>query len=127
MRPEERDAALLWDMLRFARETASFVDGRTWEEYQRDGLLRRAVERTVLMVGEAASRVSRTFRDAHAEIPWLPIIAQRHRLVHDYQRIDNEKIWCVATEHIPRLIVLLKPLIPPPPADSDSSDKEHQP
>jgi hypothetical protein len=43
MRPEERDAALLWDMLRFARETATFVEDRTWEEYQRDGLLRRAV------------------------------------------------------------------------------------
>jgi len=117
MQPDERDAALLWDMLRHAREAAGFVRGRTWEHYQSDLLLRRAVERSIGIIGEAAARVSRPFRDAHPQIPWRPITAQRHILVHEYRRIKDDKIWRLATEHIPALISLLEPLLPPPPPD----------
>lgn len=97
MRPEERDAGLLWDMLRHSREAVAFVESRTWEDYESDLLLRRALERTVAIVGEAAWRISPTFRKAHPEIPWKPIEAQRHILIHDYRIIQNDKIWRVAT------------------------------
>lgn len=117
MRPEERDAALLFDMLRHAREGAAFVAGRTWDDYQRDLMLRRAVERSVQIVGEAAARVSRPFRDAHPDIPWRPITAQRHILVQDYADIHDDKIWRVATAYLPQLIERLSLLIPPPPTD----------
>jgi uncharacterized protein with HEPN domain len=69
----------------------------------------------VEVVGEAARKVSPEFQAAHPEIPWRPIIAQRHVLAHDYGEIDQEKIWRVANVHIPDLIVQLEPLIPPLP------------
>lgn len=117
MPPEERDAALLWDMLRHAREVVGFVRARTWDHYRSDLLLRRAVERSVGIIGEASGRVSRGFRDAHPQIPWRPITAQRHMLVHEYGRIKDDAIWRVATEHVPALIPLLESLLPPPPPD----------
>jgi uncharacterized protein with HEPN domain len=119
MQPEERDAALLWDMLVHAREAVSFVSGKTWDDYQNNVLLRRAVERSAQVVGEAAREVSDTFRKAHPEVPWRPIIAQRHILVHDYGEIQDDKIWRVATVHLPALIRLVGPLIPPPPPDPE--------
>jgi hypothetical protein len=54
MPPEYRDAALLWDMLRHAREGVGFVEGRTWDEHQPDPLLRRADERSVGIVDACA-------------------------------------------------------------------------
>src|SRR5258706_4627513 len=57
------------------------------------------------------------FRSAHPQIPWAPIMAQRHRLAHEYDKIKNELIWDVATAHVPKLIQQIEPLIPPLPPD----------
>ncbi len=37
----------------------------------------------------------------------------RNRLVHEYFRIIPEKVWQVVDLDIPKLIALLKPLVPP--------------
>ena len=117
MRPDERDAALLTDMLGSARIVAGYVAGRQFDDFLADQMLRDAVERRVEIVGEAARGVSRAFQDAHPEIPWRPIMAQRHILAHEYATVRQDLIWAVATRHIPELIRLLEPLIPPPPPD----------
>lgn len=117
--PPDRDAALLWDMLEHAREVVEFVRQKTWDDYRHNLQLRRAVERSVQIVGEAAREVSQAFRDAHPDVPWRPIVAQRHILVHDYGEIQDEKIWRVATVHLPVLIAVITELMPPPPPDPD--------
>jgi len=33
-------------------------------------------------------------------------------LIHEYAEVKNERIWVVATERIPELVALLKPLLP---------------
>lgn len=124
MRPSTIDAACLWDMLTHAREVASIVSGRTFAEYQHDRLLRRATERVVGIVGEAAAQVSKEYRAATPSVPWAAIISQRHRLVHDYGRIDAEKIWRVATHYIPLLIPELERLLPTPPSDPEPEPPE---
>ena len=100
--PRERDepladAAWLLDMLTAARAVRSFVEGRTQAEYLADLFFRSAVERQVEIIGEAARGLSATFREAHPEIPWRAIMAQRHRLAHEYGEIDDLIIWKVAT------------------------------
>ena len=112
------DGALLLDMLEAAREVGGYVTGRTREEYETDGMLRRSVERVVEIIGEAARGVSATFRTAHPEVPWQQISATRHILAHEYGRIDNEIMWRIVTVHVPELIRLLSPLISPPPPPS---------
>ena len=116
MQPENRDSASLWDMLCYAREVAERVAGRTFEQYQADKDFRLATERRIEIIGEAADRVSKAFREKHAEIPWQKIIAQRHILAHEYDEIIDEKIWKVATIYVPDLVALLVPLVPAPPS-----------
>ena len=116
---EEADVGYLWDMLDAARGVVASLRDLTLEEYQADDNLRLATERRIEIIGEAANRVSRPVREAHPELPWRQIIAQRHVLAHEYGEIDNELIWSVARTHIPRLIAALEALIPPVPPDSD--------
>jgi len=78
-------------------------------------MLRYAVERQILVIGEAAKNVSSTFKDAHPQIPWSAIIAQRNILAHEYGEILVERIWRVVTVFIPELIKQLNLLVPPPP------------
>ena len=113
MRPERYDAAYLWDMLDAAKTVTGFIQGRSYQDYFRDKMLRSAVERNVEIIGEAAGKISKSFRDAHAQIPWQKIIAQRHVLAHEYGDIEHELLWIVASRHVPALIKQLEPLVPP--------------
>jgi len=111
------DRVYLWDMLTAARAVVGFTGRRTLVEYESDLLLRSAVERQIEIIGEAARRISKEFQEAHPEIPWRPIQAQRHVLAHDYGEIKHDRIWRVAEMHIPELIALLEPLVPSQPTE----------
>jgi uncharacterized protein with HEPN domain len=78
-------------------------------------MLRRAVERVVEIIGEAARGISGGLRTAHPEVPWQQISATRHILAHEYGRIDNEIMWRIVTVRVPALVQLLTPLLAPPP------------
>jgi uncharacterized protein with HEPN domain len=114
---EQADVSYLWDMLTAARAVVDFTRERTLDEYSNDLMLRSAVERQVEIIGEAARRVSESFRSEHAEIPWSKIMGQRHVLAHDYGEIKQDRLWQVATVHVPALIAQIEPLLPPPPED----------
>jgi uncharacterized protein with HEPN domain len=115
MHPDQRDAALLWDILEAAREIRQFTAEVDFAQYAADKMRQRAVEREVEIIGEAARRLSDGFKQAHPEIPWRAIVAQRHVLAHEYGEIRQDRIWAVATVHIPRLMTALEPLLPPLP------------
>ena len=87
------------------------VTGLTFEQFVDDWQRRRAIERSVEIVGEAASRVSREYRSVHPEIPWSAIIAQRNILAHGYGDIRDDAIWRVATIRIAELLALLDGLL----------------
>jgi uncharacterized protein with HEPN domain len=115
MRPDERDAAYIWDMLDSAKTLHGFMAGVSFYDYSQDKKLQLAIERALEIIGEAARRVSEAYQQAHPEIPWQSIIAQRNVLAHEYGAIKHELIWKVATIRIPELIALPEKLIPVPP------------
>jgi uncharacterized protein with HEPN domain len=117
MLSEERDAANIWDMLDAAKTIVQFTNDVKFEYFIQDRKLQLAVERAVEIIGEAARHVSNIFKQVHPEIPWQRIIAQRNVLAHEYGEIKQDRMWLVATIHIPELITKLEPLLPPLPTD----------
>jgi len=75
--------------------------------------LRLLLEHRAEIIGEAARRISRSYREEHPEIPWRKIIAQRNILAHEYGVMDDEIMWHIATISIPELIRAIEPLLPP--------------
>lgn len=117
MRPEQRDAALLWDMYTAAEAIGRFIEGKSFDDYLREPMLRAAVERQVEIIGEAARSVSKGLKDEHPEIPWHKIVGQRHVLAHEYGAVVHERLWRVAVTHVPELVQQLERLVPFPPDD----------
>jgi uncharacterized protein with HEPN domain len=117
MRPEERDPGLLWDIVDHAKAVVGFVAGKTFADFERDRILRQAVERSLEVVGEAAGHVSPTFRDAHPEIPWRRLVGLRNILAHDYGGVLVAKVWEIAIRSVPELLAQVEPLVPPPPEE----------
>jgi uncharacterized protein with HEPN domain len=117
MLPNESDAAYLWDIMEAAQLIRGFISDISAPQYLADKKSQLAVERAVEIIGEAARRLSDAFRQAHPEIPWASIIAQRNVIAHEYGEIKQERMWNIATKRVPALVSLIEPLIPSPPKD----------
>jgi uncharacterized protein with HEPN domain len=116
MQPD-RDPVHLWDMLNAARGVVTSLRGLTFDQYSADENLRLATERRIEIIGEAARRISSSFKEAHREIPWRLIVDQRNVLVHAYDEVADERIWRLSVNDIPQLIEQLAALLPSLPAD----------
>ena len=111
MRPEERDLAYVWDMCAEARQIATFVKGVPHAIFIESNMVRYAVERSLLIIGEAANHVSVEFQEAHPEIAWRQIIGQRNVLAHEYGDINVDRVWTSATASVPQLLKILEQLL----------------
>lgn len=55
MLPERKDAGLLYDMISAAKDIEVFMEDCDFESFSSNKMLRYAVERQLLVIGEAAS------------------------------------------------------------------------
>lgn len=111
MSPGDSDVAHLWDMLNTAREALSYVAQVPEEDYLRDRMRQRAVERAIEVLGEAASRIGESRRKSMPGIDWRRIVGQRIVLAHRYSKIDHALIYKTTRESVPELIGLLEGLL----------------
>ena len=109
-------------MLTAAEAVARYSAGKARGDLDRDEILRDAIERRLEIIGEAARGVSDSFQNAHPEIAWTKIMATRHILAHDYDAVNYDILWRFITVHVPELVCLLKPLIPPIPPDPEPGE-----
>ena len=105
------------DIIETAGAVSESAAGVEPHEYLADRTLQMAVERAVEIIGEAASRVSESFKADHPEIPWRQIVAQHHVIAHEHGEIKQERLWLVASRDVPILVRQLEPLLPPRPKD----------
>ncbi|MBI2422870.1 MAG: DUF86 domain-containing protein [Candidatus Hydrogenedentes bacterium] len=108
-----RDEAHVLDMLIYARHAVEFNRDGELERFVSDPQRQLATRYALQVIGEAASRVSPEYRSVHPEIPWDRIVGLRHRLVHDYPRIELPKIWAVVDGQLQSLIAQLERLALP--------------
>jgi uncharacterized protein with HEPN domain/predicted nucleotidyltransferase len=106
-RMDEHDAThrrvtrALADMRQACLELESFIAGRTRQDYETDRLLSSAVERQLITSGEAALRLRRWAPAYEQPLPALrAMVGFRNVLVHQYDKIDADRIWQVLTEEV---------------------------
>lgn len=81
MRPDA--FALVWDAHHASDLIAEFIDGKGWQDYQGDALLRSGVERQFEIIGESLNRLGRVDPGAAEMIPDLRrIVGFRNVLIH---------------------------------------------
>ena len=102
---QPRSPKLLEDI----RDSAAFIreatHGRTLVEYQRDRLLRRAVERSFEIIGEAVKRLAKHDPQTASAIGDYPqIIAFRNALIHGYDLVDHALVWSAIENQVPPLL-----------------------
>jgi uncharacterized protein with HEPN domain len=108
-----RDQAYFLDILIAARRARAYSAGMDWAAFEQSPLHQDAIVRRLEIIGEAARNVSQSARDAHPEIPWRQVIGMRNRVIHEYFRVDLQKVWDVVQNDLPVLIAALERFVPP--------------
>lgn len=106
------DLVYVGHMLDKARQALSLVHGRNRQDYDRDAVLRLALTHLIQVIGEAARRVSPSFRERHPQIPWDAIAGMRSKIVHDYMDVDEDIVWDSVVHELPLLVDELKRIVP---------------
>ena len=85
------------------------VKGVSFSAYQQSYTLRRAAERAVQIISEAAKTLPSEMLARYPEAPWSAIVGIGNVLRHEYQKIDDKRLWDILTVHLPQLrpIILL--------------------
>ncbi len=95
---------LLHDIVDAAEFILGQTRGRSLAEYEQTRLIRDAVERNFIVIGEALSRLQRmdsALADGLGDYPQM--IAFRNIVVHGYEAIDDAIVWGIIQNEVPRL------------------------
>ena len=93
-----RDEGLyLEDIVEAADCIKEFLAGVTRDEFLKSNLLRSAVLQKLMVIGEAAARVSPELRSRHPEIEGTKVVAFRNIAAHAYFSVDWNLTWSAAT------------------------------
>jgi len=100
---EQEIKKFLFDIKESIESIENFLgEKRDFSIYQSNKMLRRAVEREFEIIGEAMNRIDKI--DSKIEISSKKLIVNmRNRVIHGYDKIDNEIIWGTIVRHLPVL------------------------
>ena len=107
-----RPQTLLEDMKLAAEFVVSAVANRQREDIHENLMLRFAIERELITVGEALNQLHQIAPEVAEHIhDWKKVIDFRNILVHGYKVLDEDIIWDISKTDVPRLIEKLTELI----------------
>ena len=94
----------LYDIRHALSLLQGFTADKGFEDYERDAMLRAAVERELQIVGEAMSQLAKTDEQLVKRISeYQRIIGFRNVIVHEYSAVDDRLVWAVIETKIPIL------------------------
>ena len=73
------------------------------ESFRRSELIQDAVLRNLQTLAESTQRLSAETQSRHPDVDWRAIAGFRNVLVHDYLGVNLERVWEVASVHLPAL------------------------
>ena len=81
------------------------------EEFLNDEKLKRAIVRSLEIIGEATKKIDADIKLKWSSIKWKNIAGMRDKLIHDYIGVNYSVVWDVAKNHIPDLTTQIKEVI----------------
>jgi uncharacterized protein with HEPN domain len=111
MQPPERIRKWLVDMKTSIERIDSYLGkDRDFLEYEKNWLLKRAVERELEIFGEATNRIL-AVEPMIAITDARKIVNLRNLIIHSYDAIADEIIWAIVHKNLPPLAIEIQILL----------------
>jgi uncharacterized protein with HEPN domain len=107
---ENRLPNYLGHMQQAAMDAYAFVEGLSKEEFLADKCTQQAVIMSLIIIGEAATKVMdhyAEFTAQYSDIPWRSMRGMRNRIAHGYFDINLDVVWDTVQTALPRLLIQL--------------------
>ena len=102
------------------------TDEMQMEHFLCDETLKRAVTRSLSIIGEATKKIPADVKYAWQSISWRQMAGMRDRLVHDYMGVNYYIVWDVAKNIIPELTNQIQEVIDASQEQVSSPDTDPQ-
>jgi uncharacterized protein with HEPN domain len=96
------------EYLRHILDECKFILSVTGNNFSKDDLLqdetlKRALVRSLEIIGEATKKIPADFKIKWDSINWKNMAGMRDRLIHDYMGVNYSIVWDVVRNKIPEL------------------------
>ncbi len=92
------------ELLKHILQECEFILANTRDksinDFEGDEILKRAIVRSINIIGEAVKKVSIETQTKAKEIEWRDLARTRDFLIHQYFGIDYEIVWSIVTDNI---------------------------
>ena len=101
---DEKILKSLYDIKLAIEEIDSFfiIEDKMFSNYEKNSLLKRAIERNLEIIGEAVNRILKVnseFSITNAR----RISGLRNQIIHAYDSVSDENIWSIVINKLPNL------------------------
>ena len=103
----DRLVEYLGHMKTAASDACAFVEGMSKEEFLADKRTQQAAIMSLVIIGEAATRLMEHysgFIDRHPDVPWRSMRGMRNRVAHGYFEINMDVVWDTVRMALPDLL-----------------------
>jgi uncharacterized protein with HEPN domain len=107
-----RDTETVLDMLLAAEAVDRFPLDVDFIAFEANLEKQSAVLHQLIIMGEAAKRLSIESRQKHNHIPWSRLAGMRDRLIYAYDDVDLMLVWDAVRRELPPIVGSLKELAP---------------
>ncbi len=109
--PSDRSDPVLFSELReSAGRIIAYVADHSVDSFRSDAMTRDAVCMRLIVIGEAANRLTSEGRALLPNLSWDRMASLRHLLAHDYGAASPTLLWSIATVNVPDLMTSLSSL-----------------
>ena len=98
-------------MQQAAADAMAFTEGMSQDDFLADKRTQQAVIMSLIVLGEAATKVMDRYPDfanQHAQVPWRNMRGMRNRIAHGYFDINLGLVWDTVQTALPPLAISLR-------------------
>jgi len=100
-----RNTIILEKIIDYCNDVDEFIEqyGNTYEALIGNKSYKYSISLCILQIGELADKLTDSFKEKYANVPWLTIKNMRNIVAHEYEKFDYEIVWETMQLNIPEL------------------------
>lgn len=111
MSPRRAYTDFLQDILDNIALARRFTDEQTFEQFSADEQAMYATVRALEIIGEATKRLPAELRARQSLVPWRELAGLRDVIIHQYDRVQIDRVWEAVRVELPALEPLIARLL----------------
>jgi len=106
------------DIKQCAEKVMCYTRAMSLQVFLHDDRTFDAVLRNLEIIGEAAKNIPEEVRLRHPHVQWQRLVGLRNVVAHKYFGMDEEILWDIIQNHVPRLLEQFQQII----AEEDATE-----